>query len=101
MTPNNAIAAIGPDMVPDLVWSDDADYPKAKGAFGFYKVHRYYAPVELYLWDEGSFNVSLGRIQLEAGASIDDLKDAAQAALSLAASVGLARAERAHQLEQT
>jgi hypothetical protein len=63
-----------------LEWVDAPDeLSKATCVIGTYTIWDHYCHVELNVWDGGSFNVSLGRIQLAPEASQDDLKAAAQA----------------------
>lgn len=60
-----------------LVW-DDNPCPAAKCLFGHYVVNPRYFHVELIIGYGNSVVTSLGRIELPRGASIEDLKDAAQ-----------------------
>ncbi|MDH1268596.1 hypothetical protein N5C81_13295 [Rhizobium pusense] len=61
-----------------LEWNDDP-CPAAKCAFGHYVINENYSLVELFVGYGRASITGLGRIQLDHGATADDLKAAAQA----------------------
>ncbi|MCM2441147.1 hypothetical protein HGO34_15605 [Agrobacterium vitis] len=65
--------------VKPLEWDDEDYCPSAKCAFGHYVIHPRYCHVELLFGYGGSVMMSLCRIELDAGGTIDELKAAAQA----------------------
>lgn len=60
-----------------LEWNDDP-CPAAKCVFGHYVINETYALVELFIGYGRASITGLGRIQLNQGATADDLKSAAQ-----------------------
>lgn len=61
-----------------LEWSND-NLPSAKCIFGNYVINWRYRHVELLIGYGNSFTTSLGRIELDKDATVEDLKNAAQA----------------------
>ncbi|NTA34367.1 hypothetical protein G6K96_21785 [Agrobacterium vitis] len=80
--PPHVVATTAPQPVASvnlLEWDDEDYCPSAKCAFGHYVIHPLYCHVELLFGYGGSVMTSLCRIELDAGATIDELKAAAQA----------------------
>ena len=64
--------------VKPLEWNDD-DLPAAKCVFGHYVIHPRYKHAELLLGYGNSTCTSLGRVELDKAATVDEIKAAAQA----------------------
>lgn len=80
---NTVVALDGVARIKTLEWRlEDGTSPEFQVAdcpFGTYYTHGFYKCVDLYVARGGGMMSSLGRVQLGADATMDDLKDAAQA----------------------